>query len=79
MPATNITLKIDAELAKAARVLAAQRGSSISRLIAEELERLVRRDHAYQAARQRAVLSVREAAPLGWTKPATRDDLHERR
>ncbi|MGB7285017.1 MAG: hypothetical protein WBE13_22340 [Candidatus Acidiferrum sp.] len=34
----NVTLKPDAELLKEARVLAAEQGSSISRMLAEKLE-----------------------------------------
>jgi hypothetical protein len=74
----NITIKIDSDLARAAKVYAAQRGTSVSRLVSEELERLLRRDQVYQAARERAVQRLREAPALGWTKPTSRDELHER-
>ena len=37
----NITLSIDKELIKNARVLAAQRQTSISRMLGEELQKLI--------------------------------------
>jgi hypothetical protein len=51
----NITLRLDAELIREAKVLAAQRGSSVSRMLAEQLEELVRREKDYEAARRRAL------------------------
>jgi len=75
---TNITVRIDADLARAARVLAARRGTSVSRLVADELEQIVQRDRAYEAAKRRAFAVLDNAPRLDWQKPATRDELHER-
>src|SRR5690554_5305422 len=51
----NITLSVDTDLLRSARVLAAERGVSVSKLLAEELERLVRDNQARQRARQQAM------------------------
>jgi hypothetical protein len=75
---TNITLKIETELLREARVLAAEEGSSISALLALKLEQLVRERKGYQQARKRAVARLRKGFDLRWTPPATRDELHER-
>ncbi|HET9993844.1 MAG TPA: DUF6364 family protein [Candidatus Acidoferrum sp.] len=75
---TNVTLKLDAEILKEARVLAAEQGSSISRLLAAKLEELVRERKGYERARKRAVARLRVGMDLGWTRPRSRDDLHER-
>lgn len=75
---TNLTLSVDAELLRDAKVLAARRGTSVSRMMAEQLEDLVRRDREYESARQRAVARLEEGYDLGWTPPASRDELHER-
>lgn len=75
---TNITLSLDSELVREAKVLAAQRGSSVSRLMSESLEELVRGEKAYDAARRRASRRLREASDLGWKRPASRDELHRR-
>jgi hypothetical protein len=78
MAVTNITLRIDAELARAAKILAARRGTSVSRLVAEQLELIVQRDRAYEAAKRRALGRLSRAVELQWQKPASRDELHER-
>jgi len=78
MSATNITVRIDSDLARAAKVLAARRGTSVSRLVAEQLESLVQRDRAYEGAKRRALRRLSRPAELGWDKPRSRDELHER-
>lgn len=75
---TNITVKIDAELAREAKILAARRGTSVSQLVADQLEHLVQRGRAYEAAKRRAFARLKKSTNLGWQKPASRDELHER-
>ncbi len=75
---TNLTLKLDADLIREAKVLAAERGTSVSRLLANELEDLVRRDKRYNAAKRRALGRLRRGFDLEWTPPASRDELHAR-
>ena len=75
---TNVTLKMDAEILKEARVLAAEQGSSISRLLADKLAELVRERKGYNRARKRAISRLRVGLDLGWKRPASRDELHER-
>ena len=75
---TNVTLKMDAELLKEARVLAAEEGSSISAMLAAKLEDLVRERKGYERAKKRATARLRVGMDLGWTKPGSRDELHER-
>lgn len=75
---TNITLSVDADLARDAKVLAARQGTSVSRLMAEELESLVRMDREYEAARRRSLDRLERGFDLGWTPPASRAELHER-
>jgi hypothetical protein len=74
----NITLKLDAEILKEARVLAAEEGSSLSRLLSAKLEELVRERRGYNRARKRALARLNVGMDLGWTRPRSRDELHER-
>jgi hypothetical protein len=74
----NVTLTIDADLLREARVLAAQEGTSVSGLLRDRLEELVRRHKAYDAARRRALARLRKGYDLQWTPPSSRDELHER-
>lgn len=75
---TNVTLRIDADLLREAKVLAAKRGSSVSRLLADQLEHLVREEVSYGAAEKRALARLAKGHDLGWSPPADRGDLHER-
>lgn len=73
----NITLSLDSQLLKSARVLAAEQGTSVSKLLATELERLVRSDHAYRQARAQALNILDQGLHLGGGRPV-RSALHER-
>ena len=74
----NITLKIDADLLREARVLAAEEGTSISALLAARLEQVVSERKGYHQARRRAVARLRKGFDLRWTPARSRDELHER-
>jgi hypothetical protein len=74
----NITLSVDTELLREARILAAQEGTSVSRLLADRLEELIRRHKDYEAASRRALARLRKGFRLEWTPPRSRDALHER-
>lgn len=75
---TNVTLKLDVNLLKEARVLAAEEGSSVSALLAEQLESLVQGRKAFDRARRRALARLHAGWDLGWAPPSARDELHER-
>jgi hypothetical protein len=75
---TNITLKLDTDLVREARVMAAEEGRSVSALLADRLESLVRDRKAFERARRRALARLREGLDLQWTLPKFRDELHER-
>lgn len=75
---TNVTLKLDADLLREVRVLAAEEDTSISALLAARLEQIVRERKTYQRARKRALGRLREGLDLRWTPAGSRDELHER-
>jgi hypothetical protein len=75
---TNITLKLDSEILREVRIIAAQEGSSISGLLAAKLEEIVRERKGYASAQKRALARLRKGADLGWERPSSRDELHER-
>lgn len=74
----NVTLKIDTELLREARILAAEEDSSISALLAAKLEQAVRERGGFRQARERAKARLRAGYDLGWTPPASRDEIYER-
>ncbi len=73
----NVTVQISKELIRKARIVAAQRGTSISGLLATELERIVGEDEAYEVARRSALVFLEKGFHLGG-KRVNRDELHER-
>jgi hypothetical protein len=60
-----------------ARVLAAQRATSISGLVAQEIEKLVGEQESYERAKQHALKMLDQGFHLGGVR-ASRDELHER-
>lgn len=75
---TNVTLKLDVDLLREARVLAAEEGRSLSAMLTDRLEALIRERKAFDRARRRALARLRDGIDLRWTPPRSRDELHER-
>lgn len=75
---TNITLKLDTDILREARILAAEEGLSVSALLAAKLDEAVRQRKGYDRSRRRAIARLRRGFDLGWTPPRSRDELHER-
>ena len=76
--ARNITLRLDEEILKEARVLAAQRGLSVSAFLRSELAGLVEKARGYAKARDAAVRRLRQGQSLGGGKLPSREELHDR-
>lgn len=74
----NVTLKLDADLLREAKVLAAKQGTSLSGMVSEHLEEIVRRELAYENAKARALRRLEEGLDLQWSPPASREELHGR-
>lgn len=75
---TKVTLKLDADLLREARAVAAEEGRSISALLTDRLEAIVRERKAFDKARRRALARLRDGLDLQCTPPKSRDELHER-
>lgn len=77
----NITLALPRLLLRRAKLLAVKRDTSVSGLLSEFLEEVVRRDGEYEKARRKALRDLKRPASLGTRGRAnwTRDELHERR
>jgi hypothetical protein len=74
----NLTIAIETDLVKKARLIAARRETSLSRMLAEELRRLVAEDEGYDRARRKAVAHLRSGFALGGRIASTREQWHER-
>jgi hypothetical protein len=58
--------------------LRARRDTSISGLLAQQLEILVGEEEAYERAEQQAMALLDQGFHLGGSVPASREELHER-
>jgi hypothetical protein len=74
----NLTIQIDEAVAQRARMVAARRSTSVSRLVAEQIEALVLADAAYESARREAMDTMRRGFHLGGGALPARDSVHER-
>jgi len=74
----NVTISLSRQILKKARILAARRETSISGLLAQEIESLVGEEEAYEQAERQALALLDKGFHLGGVIRATRDELHER-
>jgi hypothetical protein len=72
----NLTVQLDEEVIRQARILAAERGTSVSGLVARELEQLVARNARYEEAMRRAIELMDESEPRGG-RNWRREELYE--
>jgi hypothetical protein len=77
--AQNLTVSLEPDTIRRAKILAARRSTSVSRLVADEIERLVREDEAYEQARVEALAELESVPDLGsGGRLPTRAELHDR-
>jgi len=74
----NVTISLSRQVLKKAKILAARRETSISGLLAQEIEFLVGQAEAYERAERQALALLDKGFHLGGVIRATRDELHER-
>jgi hypothetical protein len=74
----NLTLSLTRQTIRKAKVLAARRATSISGLVAEQIEILVGEEEAYERAERKALTLLEQGFHLGGVIRASRDELHER-
>ncbi len=74
----NITISLDKDLIRKARIIAVQRRISISGMLAEELKRIVDDTESYERAEAKALEHLDTGFRLGVGIPVSREDLHER-
>lgn len=75
----NLTVRLSRQTIQKARVLAAKRATSISGLVAEQIEQLSKSDEDYQKAMADAIALMEKGFHLGGEHKFNRDELHDRR
>jgi len=74
----NLTVNLEQQTIRKAKIMAAKKGTSISRLLADQIETLVGEDEAYERAERGALALLDRGFHLGGIIRASRDELHER-
>ena len=78
METQNITLSLPKTILRRMKILAAQRQTSVSRLLTQAVVNMLAEETEYEAARKRQTLLLEKGFNLGFRKPASRGELHER-
>ena len=74
----NVTISLDRHTVRMAKILAAKRSTSISGLLAQQIEILVGEEEAYERAERQAISLLDQGFHMGGVIRASRDELHER-
>ncbi|MGC2293909.1 MAG: DUF6364 family protein [Candidatus Acidiferrales bacterium] len=74
----NLTVSLDRETIQKAKIVAARRSTSISGLVATQIEILVGEEEAYERAERQALHLLDQCFHLGGIIRASREELHER-
>jgi len=74
----NLTISLDRQTIRKAKIVAAKRSTSISGLLARQIEILVGEEKAYERAERQAMSLLDQGFHLGGSIRVSRDELHER-
>jgi hypothetical protein len=74
----NLTISLDRKTIRMAKILAARRSTSISGLLARQIEILVGEEEVYERAERQALSLLEQGFHLGGVIRASRDEWHER-
>ena len=76
MAKTNLTLKIDSQLLKKIKILAAKENTSVSALMTALLEEKFNKQSEYERAKERALARLKEGFDLGG-RPLSRNEIYK--
>ena len=74
----NITLSVDKELIKKGKIIAAERDTSVSKMLSEQLKQLGEDNEQYETAKRSALQTLKKGYHLGGNITWKREDLYER-
>jgi len=72
----NLTITLERELVVKARVISAKRRTSVSRMVSDELRRIIERDEQYHSAKQKALANLRKGFHMGGRITASSSKIH---
>lgn len=74
----NVTITLDEEVARWARIRAAEKETSVSRLVGEMLQEKMNEERSYDAAMQEYLSKSPKRLKRAGTKYPSRKELHDR-
>lgn len=74
----NITLSLEKDIIKRGKVIAAEKDTSVSRMLSDMLKHVVEKEEQYDAARKSALQTLKKGFHLGGKIDWKREDLYER-
>ena len=74
----NITLSVDKDIIKKGKVIAAEKDTSISKMLSEQLRQLVEDKEKYETAKRSALQTLKKGFHLGGEITWKREDLYDR-
>jgi len=74
----NITLSINKDLIRKAKILAAQKQTSISGMLSQELQKIIDDSEEYELFKRKALININQGFHLGGKIVVSREELHER-
>ena len=74
----NITLSINKDLIRKAKILAAQKQTSISGMLSRELQKIIDDAEKYELFKRKALININQGFHLGGKITVSREELHER-
>ena len=74
----NITLSVDKDIIKKGKVIAAEKDTSISKMLSEQLRQLVEDKEKYETAKRSALQTLKKGYHLGGKITWKREDLYDR-
>ncbi|GJM43102.1 MAG: CopG family transcriptional regulator [Ardenticatenaceae bacterium] len=80
MEKQNVTLSLPKETLRKAKILAAERHTSLSALLTQTVEEIVAKSDRYEIAKQRQLILMEKGVDFGLDETITwsRGELHER-
>jgi hypothetical protein len=73
----NITLSVDKDLIKKGKVIAAERETSVSKMLSEQLKQLVEDNEKYETAKRSALQTLKKGYHLGGKITWKREGLYD--
>jgi hypothetical protein len=73
----DVTISLDLQTIRKAKIVAARQGTSISGLLARQIEILVGEEEAYERAERQAAELLDKGFHVGGAAPVSREELHE--